>query len=222
MGSVFLRHELLTTLGVDHGFGTAGAFLPEGTFRGFRQVHGVEVPEVPAGTGLARAEADGGWTRDEGVVLGVFTADCLPVLLSSPEGGAVAAIHAGWRGAVRGIVPIGIRQIVEAMGIGPETMTVVLGPAIGRCCYPVGPEVWDEVRRHNPGFRAGDGDGRALDLAALVRHQALEEGVRPDRIGHVSLCTRCHPALFFSHRGMGESRHGRTMISYVRRGRLSG
>ena len=208
---------MLTLLGVDHGFGTMKASLPSDRFRGFRQVHGVHVPEVRAGFAGETVEADGGWTREERVTLGVFTADCLPVLLAGPEGAAVAALHAGWRGAVRGIVPVGIRNIREATGLSPKDLTVVVGPCIGACCYAVGPEVWEEVGRYNPGFKPGKNCEGSLDLAALVRHQVTEEGIPPERIGQVGLCTRCHPDLFFSHRGMGESRRGRTMINYVRR-----
>lgn len=217
MDNLFLRHPLLTRLGVDHGFGTMKASLPSDRFQGFRQVHGVHVPEVRAGMTGKPVDADGGWTREEGVVLGVLTADCLPVLLAGPDGKAVAALHAGWRGAVRGIVPVGIRKILEATGISPKDLTVVMGPSIGACCYPVGPEVWEEVTRYNPGFRTEKNREGSLDLAALIRHQVSEEGVLPERIGQVGLCTRCHPLLFFSHRGMGDARSGRTMINYVRR-----
>ncbi|MHB8543240.1 MAG: peptidoglycan editing factor PgeF [Leptospirales bacterium] len=213
---MFFRHPLLTRLGVNHGFGSLAGSLEGEDFRGFRQVHGTRIVQVSGSKPSLSIEADGGWTRDPSVTIAVFTADCLPILLSSPGGHVVAAIHAGWRGAVRGIVPEGVRCLTEAAGCTPKELTVVIGPSIRDCCYPVGPEVWTEIVQSHPMFRqAAPEDGR-LNLPSLVRHQLESIGIPPSGIGILDLCTACHPELFFSHRAMGSARKSRNMLNYIR------
>ncbi|MHB1285339.1 MAG: polyphenol oxidase family protein [Leptospirales bacterium] len=213
---MFLRHTLLTRLGVDHGFGSrATTQEPEGS-RTFRQVHGIEVLEVSGQKQALLREADGGWSSDPSVAISVFTADCLPVLVCAAGGRFVSSLHAGWRGAVRGIVPEGIRRLLESSGNAPGDLVAVIGPSIRACCYPVGPEVWEEIARLHPDFyKDNKGDDR-LSLPSLVRLQLESLGVSPGRIGEIDLCTACHPELFYSHRGMGSSRNGRSMLNYIR------
>ncbi len=213
---MFLRHTLLTRLGVDHGFGSRALIQePEGA-RTFRQVHGIGVLEVSGPKEDPPREADGGWSSDPSVAISVFTADCLPVLVCSAGGRFVSALHAGWRGAVRGIVPEGIRRLLEASGNAPGDLVAVIGPSIRSCCYPVGPEVWEEIASLHPEFYKDHGEDDRLSLPSLVRLQLESLGVLPARIGEVDLCTVCHPELFYSHRGMGSSRNGRSMLNYIR------
>ena len=213
---MFLRHPLLTRLGVDHGFGSRTSLLDREDPWTFRQVHGTRVVEVRGRTASDRPEADGGWTSDPSATVGVFTADCLPVLIATPGGRFVSAVHAGWRGAVRGIVPEGVRCLMDASGCAPGSLTAVIGPSIRDCCYPVGPEVWEEVGRLHPDFRRDNKEDNRLNLPSLVRFQLESMGISPDRIGEIGLCTVCHPDLFFSHRGMGDSRKGQSMLNYIR------
>lgn len=213
---MFFRHPLLTRLGVRHGFGSLAGSLEEQDFWSFRQVHGTRVVRVHGTRSGQNEEADGVWTGDPSATVAVFTADCLPVLLAGPEGRFVAAIHAGWRGAVGGIAIEGVRCLTESARCAPEKVTVVIGPSIRDCCYPVGPEVWSAIKERYPAFRQeGPDDGR-LNLPSLVRHQMESIGVSPFRIGLIDLCTACHPELFFSHRGMGPTRKGRSMMNYIR------
>jgi YfiH family protein len=169
------------------------------------QVHGNAVVRVGAGAGplAAVAEADGAITTEPGVVLVVGVADCVPVLVASPGGVAVA--HAGWRGTVAGVVPATIAALAEATGDDPAAMTAAIGPHISAEVYEVGPEVvaglesagLDLDRVTRPGQR-----GRPhADLGAAVAEQLRRSGVGTvDRLG---LCTVRDPR-FFSHRRDGE------------------
>ncbi len=158
------------------------------------QVHGAQVlaPRAPglAGTG------DGLVTKSPAIVLVVGAADCLSLLAWDRAGRAVAAIHAGWRGLVAGVVPQAIAAL-ERFSVDRSELAVALGPRIGPCCFTVGPDVADLfapqfVRRV---------DGRAtIDLAAAARDQLHAAGVDPARLRDVGDCTACGPATYFSHR----------------------
>ena len=91
------------------------------------------------------------------------TADCVPILISSGDGRIVAAVHAGWRGTVSGIVRAAIGKMLEEFGTRPAHIHAAIGPGIGKCCYEVGPEVAAQ-------FGA---TGRAkIDLAEAIAHNA--------------------------------------------------
>jgi YfiH family protein len=120
----------------------------------------------------------------------VLTADCLPIAVAAE--GAVAILHAGWRGLAEGIVEQGIRAIRE-LAAG-RTLAAAIGPGAGGCCYEVGEEVHalfasygEEVHR-----------GANLDLKAIARDQLERGGV--EEVSDAGLCTICLPTLFFSHR----------------------
>jgi YfiH family protein len=165
-----------------------------------RQVHGsrvIRLMKVPdgnvAGPDSYRAlrEADGQATPWPGLAPMVLTADCLPIALAG--GGAVAMLHAGWRGLAEGIVAEGVRAVRELAGEQP--LSAAIGPGAGGCCYEVGEEVHalfspyrDEVHR----------DGK-LDLKAVAREQLERAGA--GEVHDTGLCTICSPPeLFFSHR----------------------
>jgi YfiH family protein len=166
--------------------------------RGY-QVHGTTVGRVrerpPSPVPGARPQdADGQATALAGVGVMVLAADCLPVALGAA--GAVAMVHAGWRGLAAGVLEEGVRAVRELSGEG--TVVAVIGPGAGPCCYEVGEEVHAALgNRHR--------DGRRLDLAALARERLLAAGVAEVR-AH-DRCTICDPALF-SHRREG-ARAGR-------------
>jgi hypothetical protein len=199
---------------VDHGFGTIKS--PSRPFcQTARQVHGTRILFLSdPGLEQEMGEADGLLSQCAKIEVGVRTADCLPVLMSTEDGHCVGAFHAGWRGAVSGIVRQGLGLMQKASGADASRMRVVLGPAIGPCCFEVGPEVWESVIEGTPGYvRKGQ---KNLDLWDLVTHQLALSGVPQDSIGRISLCTRCHSGLFFSHRGMGPERNGRSMLNFIR------
>lgn len=185
-----------------------------------KQVHGTEALVVDR----ALAPTDrfvGGWdalvTDQPGIMVAVRTADCVPILMHDPKRRVVAAIHAGWRGAVAGIVPKTLALFESRFGSHLEHVRISIGPSAGACCYEVDEPVLDRLcqgfPRWNKVVRAR-GDGRArLDLKALVKEQAQDLGAAPNSITIVNLCTICHEDLFFSYRREGKVNG--TMVSAI-------
>lgn len=169
------------------------------------QIHGCLVHPAHPGP-CERMEGDGLWTQDPGVTLGIRVADCVPVLLAgiTGEGPWIATLHAGWKGAVAGILRQGV-EIFQRCGGQPEDLFWALGPCIGPCHFEVGPEVVATARLdptwHEDMARPGTGDRHFLDLHALLRAQALGLGLTREHDGSVARCTRCEPDTFYSYRG---------------------
>jgi YfiH family protein len=195
-----------------------------------KQVHGTDalVLDRPLEVGETFA---GGWdalmTNQPGVLLTIRTADCVPMLIHDPLRKVVAAIHAGWRGAVAGIVPKTLSLMLHRFGSEPASLQVGIGPSVGPCCYEVDEPVLERVRAGFADWRLvvrETGRGRAgLDLRELVRHQAQAIGVESEHIRTVRVCTACHPNLFYSYRRDGVV--GETMVSGImltRRSRKTG
>lgn len=185
------------------------------------QVHGTDVLIVdrPVHEGQSFA---GGWdaliTDQPGVAVTVRTADCVPVLLHDPVHRVVAAIHAGWRGAVSGIVPKTVATLTRRFGTRAASLRMAVGPSAGSCCYEVDEPVLARLREVFPDWRlvvdGGSGPHKALlDLREFVRRQALLSGLPETAIAVVNACTICHPNLFFSYRRDGIVRH--TMVSGI-------
>jgi polyphenol oxidase len=158
-----------------------------------RQVHGTTVRRVTvqegSGGDAVAVDADGHATALSGVGTMVLTADCLPVVLGSE--GAVAALHAGWRGLAAGVLEEGVRAVRELGGEGE--IAAVIGPGAGPCCYEVGDEV-------HAAFGGSHRHGRNLDLPAIARDRLAAVGV--GRVEDVALCTICDARLY-SHRREG-------------------
>lgn len=155
------------------------------------QVHGARVralreapPEAPL------EEADGQALSAPDAAAMVLVADCLPIAVAG--GGAVAMLHAGWRGLAEGVVAEGVSAVREIGAQGP--LAAAIGPGIGVCCYEVGDEVRARFAADGDAVRAGD----RLDLKEIARRRLAEAGVK--EVHDVGLCTSCDPALFFSHR----------------------
>ncbi|HEY1897908.1 MAG TPA: peptidoglycan editing factor PgeF [Terracidiphilus sp.] len=174
-------------------------------------------------------KGDGHMTSQSGLLLGIQTADCIPVLVADRRRKAVAAFHAGWRGTVRRIVENGIGRMRLEFGSHPEDLVAAIGPGVGQCCYAVGEEVVSEFESqftygselfrevdssdpvrtryplmflsHRAPGHSSPGSGLHLDLVEANRRQLLASGLQPDAIQFVGACTHCHPELFFSHRG---------------------
>jgi len=165
------------------------------------QVHGCELVEASDRLQVA----DGLWTFSPGLTIGVMVADCVPVLLAGPVHGRpwAAAIHAGWRGAVAGILRRGV-AVFTGLGGRPEDLVWALGPAIQKCHFEVGEDVL-EAARQDSAFREAMAEpgprGRPhLDLHGLLRGQAQELGLDPARDGSIPMCTYCSPGLLDSYR----------------------
>jgi YfiH family protein len=178
------------------------------------QVHGnrvVVVADRPAAGETADAgSCDALVTKRTGVGLVVQTADCVPLLLAGD--GAVAAVHAGWRGAAAGVVGAALEAFLPLAG-DPASVRAWLGPSIGPCCYEVGPEV---AGRFPEAFARPSKDGKSfLDLAGVVREQLFQAGIPPGSSSAHDGCTRCGGERFASYRR--DKEHAGRMIALVAR-----
>lgn len=181
------------------------------------QIHSdrVHIIEESSAQGNLPREGDALATSQKGLALGVFVADCFPVLLADPSCRAVAAVHSGWRGTAGQIVDKTVATMHEALAADPSRMIAAIGPGIRSCCFEVGLDVADlfekrwpaSSRRKSPADRPGKA---FLDLALVLRLQLVSAGLDPDNIFDLGLCTRCNPEEFFSYRGEGV-RAGRLM-----------
>jgi polyphenol oxidase len=208
-----------------------------------RQIHSsVLAIGVPASAGVGGSECpskgDGLMTDTPGLLLGIQTADCIPVLVADRKRKAVAAFHAGWRGTVKRIVESGVGRMRLEFGSRPDDLVAAIGPGIGACCYAVGEEVLSEftsqftyaaelfrevydtdpVRTRYPMLfltqrapgHSDIGPSLHLDLIEANRRQLLAAGLKPSAIQVVGGCTNTQPGLFFSHRA-SRGRSGRMM-----------
>lgn len=219
-------------------------------FTGLRQIHS-SVARIFGAEERARGDAAGEEareplrgdalaTRERGRLLTVQTADCVPILLVDLRRRVVAAIHAGWRGTLARVAEKTVGELRRALGTRPADLLAAIGPAIGGCCYEVGPEVAQQFASQFP--QAGDwfdgpfaalstgdeptpflwlqfdppGHDRPkrvrLDLAAANRWQLEHAGVPVKRIYACGQCTACRTDWFFSYRREGQ-RTGRLMAA---------
>ena len=219
-----------------------------------RQVHSANVYQVVRATsgeaeyrlggnrpsGVAQPAGDALLTEEAGILLSMRTADCLPVLLVDPKHRAVAAVHAGWRGALAHLMGKAVGEMRRMYGSEPQSLFAVLGPSIRACCYEVGEEVLEafqgrfphankffrrvsEPRASRPKRRPfssssvqspGHGSSGAppihLDLVAVAQDQLLAAGLAPRHVAAVDFCTACRTDLFYSYRQEGR-RTGRML-----------
>ncbi len=167
---------------------------------------------------VSAADADALATAGSGGWIGVSTADCVPLLFYDPDHRVVAAVHAGWRGALMGIATTTMDCLTTRFGSRTKRLEAAIGPHIGVCCFEVGRAVLDLLETRFPGWqrwveRLSDGKGH-FNLRAFIRDQLEERGVEADRLHTVDLCTRCEADLFSSYRREGRSPKG--MLSVVR------
>jgi YfiH family protein len=138
-----------------------------------------------------------------GVLAGVKTADCVPILIGDPSTGSFAAVHAGWRGTLAEIATTTLRRMTVAYNTKAGDVRVAIGPAAGSCCYEVGTDVIDPFRTKFPGhdlFTETRTGHACINLLEANRNQLISAGVAPDKIDIAPLCTMCHTDLFFSYR----------------------
>jgi YfiH family protein len=167
-------------------------------------IHCVDQSHVRDCASPAALEGDGLITDVPGVLLGILTADCVPVLVVDARRRAVGAFHAGWRGTVQQIVELGVERMREEFGSAPEDLRAAIGPAIGGCCYTVGEEVRQQFAARfayaDALFSRSPAKEIRLDLAEANRRQLLDSGLPEAAITMTGLCTSCDTRRFFSHR----------------------
>jgi YfiH family protein len=181
-----------------------------------KQVHGADIRVLKRGlvnpdAASETPEADGIVSNEPDLVLSVQVADCVPLLMADRRTGAVAAVHAGWRGTCSGVARAAVETMVRELGSNPVDVVAAIGPSIGPCCYTVGENVLEAFHAHGATadetgkWFIRDGDGRwRLDLWSANRDQLVRSGLREDQIYVCGLCTQSHHELFESYRVDGE------------------
>ena len=157
---------------------------------------------IELGASLAPRVGDAVFTIRRDVLIGVKTADCVPVLLHDPVNMVMGAVHAGWRGTAQGILRLTIQAMSERYSTRPSDILLAIGPAIRWCCYEVGRDVLDAVVA-----ATGEGDyhkvrdGKlCLDLPEANLRQAISVGVMNHHVWISDECTWCHPEKYYSYR----------------------
>lgn len=146
---------------------------------------------------LLETHADGLMTRTPGLVLGIRTADCVPVFFWDPVRKVAGIAHGGWKGIKKGIIHRMLKIFEGQFGTQPKDLCIGIGPSIRQCCYEVG----KEFLGYFPGFyHAKDSAKGHLDLAGAIQSQLVKRGVPVDQIDDSELCTVCENERFFSYR----------------------
>jgi YfiH family protein len=200
---MILHSPLLSQLAwIDHGFGTRLAPLSQEGMASLKQIHSATA--LAAQHPGCAGQGDALLTRSPGLRLSVRSADCYPILLADTRNRAVAAVHAGWRGAADEIVVKTIVKMSGLFGTSAADIFAAIGPGIGACCYEVGAEVARLFGLEEAG---------RIDLAAANRRQLLDTGVEEQHIDVLGGCTFCDSARFYSFRR--EKDQAGRMISYI-------
>lgn len=167
------------------------------------------VDEKDRGKGITRATDilgyDGLMTDSRNVALVTFYADCVPVLFFDAEKRVIAASHSGWRGTAKEIAAATIRKMTDELHCAAKDIQVAIGPSIGKCCFEVGAEVYEEFvdklpwsEKHCEKKQNGKWH---IDLQSIINTTLLNAGINIKNIVKSEVCTRCNKDIFFSHRG---------------------
>jgi purine-nucleoside/S-methyl-5'-thioadenosine phosphorylase / adenosine deaminase len=178
-------------------------------FARVRQVHGTRAVRARAPC-APEEEADAVLSLAPGIAACVSVADCVPVLLADPDTGAVAAVHAGWRGTVARGAAEAVRALAAEAGAPAARLLAAVGPSIGPCCYEVSPELAARFAAELGPAVVRDGPAPRLDLWAANVAVLGAAGVPAERVEVLGRCTACERDLFFSHR-RDAGRTGRQM-----------
>jgi YfiH family protein len=236
-GGIFSSLNLGQNLGDDPAcvrrnyelLGSALGFDPTG-FVFTRQVHGAAIRHVSKSDMLpvfapVPYEADGLITAEKDIPLVIFTADCVPILLydpaAGPDGGAIGAVHAGWRGTVRDIAGKAVRHMARRFGSRPSDIRAAIGPCISACCYETGEDVKAAVFNALGGeasrfiiqqVTVPNGGKYMADLKGINSLLLTRAGVRLENIEVSPECTSCASEKYWSHRVTGGRRGSQASI----------
>lgn len=183
------------------------------------QIHSATCLTLDVAPAAPRPRADAMVTVTPGLALGVLTADCMPVLFADRRAGAIGAAHAGWKGALAGVLEATL-DAMAGLGADPARVTAVIGPCISQAAYEVGPEFVDRFRDADPAaprfFARGPGDRARFDLPGYGLHRLRAAGVGAAR--WTGQCTHADPDRFFSYRRAcqaGEADYGRLLAAIM-------
>ncbi|MCC7175988.1 MAG: peptidoglycan editing factor PgeF [Bryobacterales bacterium] len=202
---VYQAVPLLELGWLEHGFGSSfsTAWNRQAGLATVSQIHSDICLHAAGQTGRV-GEGDALVTEAAGVRLGVRTADCVPILLADTRRRAVAAVHAGWRGTAAAIAAKVVLELRERFNSAPGEIVAAIGPAIGECCYRVGPEVAGRFREWFPERCDLDGPAR-IDLAEANRRQLIRAGLHESKVCVAGLCSYCSGGEFQSWRRQREA-----------------
>lgn len=182
-----------------------------------------EVSEADCGKGIFRdtdfENADGLICGESHIPLVIFSADCTPILLADKKNRAVCAVHAGWRGTVKGIAANAVQKMQRDFSVAKEDIICAIGPCISKCCFEVTGEVMDEFQKlfSMTSLSEEKGNGKYhIDLKGVNREILLRSGIREQNIEVSEHCTCCMEELFFSYRRQGQTA-GR-MAAFIAKG----
>ena len=170
------------------------------------QVHGDSIRIIRHRSEITKGDerADGVMSDLEGVLAGVKTADCVPVLIADPKTRAYAAVHAGWRGTTQSITRKAVEKMGHVYGSRPKDLVCAIGPAASCKTYEIGQDVLDAFSANFPGsdkyFKATTPGHALVDLHLANCDQLLNAGVSENKISTAPFCTILHTDLFFSYR----------------------
>jgi YfiH family protein len=182
---------------------------PERPLYQARQVHGALVARAVGDIEAVRQLDSDAVVASQPAAAGVRVADCVPVLVGALETGSVAAIHAGWRGVVQGVIPAALEELGRD---GRTRFVAAIGPCIGPCCFEVGDDVAAQIESASEGAAVVArrlGAKCYVDLRRAVRAQLVRGGLADEDVDDVAGCTRCDASRFFSFRrdGADAGRH---------------
>ena len=208
--------------GIQHGFATRCGHLEDVVptpIARLKQIHGANVLILPQEleerskffetSANLRPHADGLITNCPEITIAVAVADCLPVLIADPVAGAIAAVHAGWRGLSAGVIENAIERMASGFGTKPTDCVVGIGPSIGPCCYEVGPEVLAAF--NNQGYDAeapatfAKSELPHCNLGAVASAITQQLGVLQANIANAEVCTKCNSDWLWSYRHDGDN-----------------
>ncbi len=179
------------------------------------QVHQDNIVQLVKGGSIPsiRTNADGLITDIPFTAIGVYTADCCPVLISGKR--VVSATHAGWKSTLKSIAYKTVLKYDELYGIKPSELSAYIGPCIGQCCFELGDEVYDMFVSENSQWERFfiKKEKWHLDLRGLNRYQLTQAGIPDNQIIDHNECTYCMPEKYFSYRRM-KKRNG-SMFSFI-------
>ncbi|GAB4272160.1 MAG: peptidoglycan editing factor PgeF [Candidatus Rifleibacteriota bacterium] len=185
--------------------------LPEPVY--LTQIHSDKIITINRVSKFCSGQGDSLITSLVGLPIGVFSADCVPVLFWSDK--AVAAAHAGWRGTCSNISGKTVARLIEQYCIAPENITAAIGPCIRECCLELGDEVFEQFIAADSSYKEFFTRRKKwhLDMIGLNQFQLVKAGVKPDKIRILNDCTFCKEKEFFSFRR--QKRRNGSMFSFV-------
>jgi YfiH family protein len=200
-----IRHAFCTRAGETRPLEVLGC--QPGRLLTLRQVHGADVLIVAEDTkALALAHPqpyDAVITDKKNIALGIWTADCLPLLMADRSKKIIAAVHAGWRGIWQGVIERTVNEMIKTFQSSPADIVAGIGPGIGPCCYEVKEDVVSLFKNSSAAADQfiQEREGRHyLDLSRAAQLELTQAGIPAENIAAVPLCTACREDLFFSYR----------------------